>query len=54
MGYKADLSPPAMFYVFIDHVHFKMIERQFEITLVEIERGRVLQQCLGLLLQDVG
>ena len=40
--HKADLSPPVVFYVFIDPVDFKMIERQFDITAVEVGRGRVL------------
>ena len=40
--HKADLSTPVVFYVFIDPVDFKMIERQFDITSVEVGRGRVL------------
>jgi len=40
--HKADLSPPVVFYFFIDPVDFKMIERQFDITSVEVGRGRVL------------
>ena len=40
--HKADLSPPVVFYVFIDPVDFKMIERQFDSTAVEVGRGRVI------------
>jgi len=40
--HKVDLSPPVVFYVFLDPVDFKMIERQFDITSVEVGRGRVL------------
>lgn len=42
VGRTGDLSPPVVFYVFIDLVDFKMIELQFDITSVEVGRGRVL------------